>query len=76
MLCQGIASLAGGSELGDSGAPVFRITNSPLYGDVSLYGILWGGDSENDEIVYSTMSRIQNSSELGSIKTCALEIGC
>ena len=76
MLCQGIASLLGGASDGDSGAPVFRITDSPQNGDVSLYGILWGGSSIDDEIVYSPMDAIENSNELGAINTCALEIGC
>jgi hypothetical protein len=59
---------------GDSGAPVFKITNSPQNGDVRLYGILWGSDA--DEIAYSPMDQIQDSKELGSIRTCAIEIGC
>lgn len=49
---------------GDSGAPVFRITNSPKYGDVRLYGILWGGDWQDDEYAYSPMHQIQTSTEL------------
>ena len=74
LLCQDVAISGGGLANGDSGAPVFRITNSPTYGDVTLYGIAWG--STGDEIGFSPMDQIQLSSELGSIRTCALEIGC
>jgi hypothetical protein len=73
MVCQDIASAPHLAD-GDSGAPVFKITNSPKYGDVSLYGILWAADSET--MSYSPMGQIQRSSELGSIRTCAREIGC
>ena len=40
-LCQDVvkARVAGG----DSGSPVFRITNRPSANDVRLYGVLWGG---------------------------------
>ena len=41
LLCQNIAS--GAVDPGDSGSPVFKITNSPNQGDVELLGILWGG---------------------------------
>ena len=73
--CQDVAT-AVDLDRGDSGAPVFRITNSPQNGDVSLYGMMWGGDAEYDEIVYSPIYQIEASTELGSIRTCALEIGC
>ena len=73
MECQDIGG-ASWIPAGDSGAPVFKITNSPENGDVSLYGILWG--SNRSEIIYSPMDQIQDTKELGSIRTCALEIGC
>lgn len=73
MQCQDIGT-APHTGPGDSGAPIFKITNSPKNGDVNLYGIMWGGNS--DHIVYSPMDQIQNWRELGSIRTCALEIGC
>ncbi len=59
---------------GDSGAPIFKITNTPQYGDVRLYGIFWG--SNVDEIIYSPMGQIQAGSELGSIGSCASGFGC
>ena len=73
MQCQDIGT-APHTGSGDSGSPIFKITNSPKSGDVNLYGIMWGGNS--DSIVYSPMDQIQNWRELGSIRTCALEIGC
>ncbi len=44
---------APGMQDGDSGAPVFKITNSPQTGDVRLYGIFWG--SSDSEIAYSPL---------------------
>ena len=73
MVCQERAQ-APNLGSGDSGAPVFRILNSPQNGDVRLHGIMFGGNSSH--ILYSPMSQIQSSTELGSLRTCALEIGC
>ncbi len=73
MQCQDIGT-APHTGKGDSGSPIFKITNSPKSGDVSLYGIMWGGNT--DQIVYSPMDQVQHWRELGSIRTCALEIGC
>jgi hypothetical protein len=42
LLCQDIAQGTAGS--GDSGSPVFRITNSPSPNDVRLLGVLWGAN--------------------------------
>ncbi|MCS6816896.1 MAG: S1 family peptidase [Blastocatellia bacterium] len=53
---------------GDSGSPVFKITNN---GSVTLYGLLWGGNSSGTSFVYSPIGNIQRSDELGPLTTCA-----
>jgi hypothetical protein len=60
-LCQSRASFA--SAGGDSGSPVFRITALP---NVTLVGIHWGSGG-----VFSPITGIQMSGELGSVNTCA-----
>jgi hypothetical protein len=60
-LCQSRASFA--SAGGDSGSPVFRITALP---NVTLVGIHWGSGG-----VFSPITGIQRSGELGSVSTCA-----
>ena len=75
-LCQGFvnAGVAGG----DSGSPVFRVTNAPASGDVRLYGILWGGNSAGTLFVFSPIGsvNIQRSTELGPLTTCAPGFSC
>ncbi len=66
---------------GDSGSPVFRITNSPARHDVSLYGILWGGGrlpGYGTVFVFSSLSgkNLQRSDELGGLTTCASGFHC
>ncbi len=57
LLCQAVASLTGGSSAsGDSGAPVFRVTNSPNRDDVELLGIHRG--SVGASIYFSPMINI------------------
>jgi hypothetical protein len=70
-LCQDIASYA--SAGGDSGSPVFRITNSPAANDVSLYGIHWGSGG-----VFSAVGsfNIQRASKMGPINACAAGFAC
>ncbi len=60
-LCQSRASFE--SAGGDSGSPVFRITALP---NVTLVGIHWGSGG-----VFSPITGIQMSGELGSVSTCA-----
>jgi hypothetical protein len=69
LLCQDFvrASVAGG----DSGSPVFKITDT---NDVQLYGILWGGGGS--DFVYSPMANIQRVGELGPLTTCASGFTC
>ena len=67
LICQDLAS--GDSDGGDSGAPVFRITDTPSQGDVELLGISWGGgDSGGDSwFVISPIGNIYI--DLGSTDT-------
>jgi hypothetical protein len=60
LLCQSRATYS--SAGGDSGSPVFRITSTPI---VNLGGIHWGSGG-----VYSPITNIQMSGELGPISTC------
>ncbi len=65
MLCQ--VHAIGYRLPGDSGAPVFKITNSPNTNDVELVGIMFGGivgeGTEQDIIGYSPIRQVY--SELG-----------
>ena len=74
MICQTKATAQGTGGAGDSGAPVFKITDSPDDGDVNLYGILWGGNSTT--ILYSSVQQIQHSSELGTLRSCDSSLTC
>jgi hypothetical protein len=64
LLCQSRATYS--NALGDSGSPVFRITSTPI---VNLGGIHWGmiGGVIG---VFSPITNIQMSGELGPISTC------
>ena len=55
------------ADSGDSGSPVFKITNNPQQYDIQLLGILWGRNIDGTTFVYSPMSGIKN--ELGQIQT-------
>jgi hypothetical protein len=63
-LCQSQAGYASGG--GDSGSPIFRVTNSPATNDVSLGGIHWGSGG-----TFSPLSSVERSSELGDLSVCA-----
>jgi len=69
LLCQD--AVAGSSDQGDSGSPVFRIESG---NDVSLYGILWGGAP--GMYVFSRLTAIERSDELGPLVTCDPKVGC
>jgi hypothetical protein len=60
-LCQAQASFT--SAGGDSGSPVFRITTLP---NVTLMGVFWGSGG-----VFSPITNVQMSGELGAVNTCA-----
>jgi len=66
LLCQDFVQAT--VAAGDSGSPVFKIGTN---GDVTLYGLLWGGNSSGTSFVYSPIGNIQRSDELGSLRTCA-----
>lgn len=73
--CQTMTNLVAGP--GDSGSPIFRITNSPAANDVRLSGILFGGNSTYTFI--SPISGVQRSiypAELGSLGVCATGFNC
>jgi hypothetical protein len=67
LLCQSFVQNDAGSAVvggGDSGSAVFAIDAGP---NVSLYGVLWGGSSDNTLFVFSPMSGIER--ELGALRT-------
>jgi hypothetical protein len=64
-LCQAIVNAGVGG--GDSGSPVFLGSTN-----VTLYGILWGGNFSGSSFVYSPLTNIQQ--ELGDLATCST--GC
>ncbi|MEM4383814.1 MAG: hypothetical protein QXU44_07145 [Candidatus Caldarchaeum sp.] len=69
-LCQDIVSAAVQIVAGgDSGSPVFRISDDPATPlvEVFLYGILWGGTSDGKSFVYSPLSNIIT--DLGPLQT-------
>lgn len=70
-LCQADGSY--GSNSGDSGSPVFRVTNSPQANDVVLVGIHWGSGGAFSPI---GTNNIQRSTELGPVDTCAAGFSC
>ncbi len=64
LLCQNWVNAA--VKGGDSGSPVFKIISG---NNVTLYGILWGGTTDNATFVYSPISNIKKAGELGPIAT-------
>ena len=70
--CQDVVSAGIGA--GDSGSPVFELTHNPQSNDVALYGLAWGGNSS--EFVFSSLSNIEGSSELGGMWQCASGFSC
>lgn len=71
LLCQDAvdATVAGG----DSGSPVFS-DPSGVTQDVSLYGVLWGGNQAGNQFIFSRLPNIEG--ELTVLKTCDPSIGC
>ncbi len=75
LLCQDWVNV--GVLGGDSGAPVFRIINSPALYDVILYGILWGGDPAGTQYyIFSNMGLVQRLDELGPLQNCPSPFTC
>lgn len=60
---------------GDSGAPVFYVSNNPENGDVVLYGLLWGASSPTS-YWFSAQSLIRLDSELNDLFICAPGFAC
>ena len=73
-LCQDHVNASVGG--GDSGSPVFSITDNPAIDDVELKGILWGGNSAGTTFVYSPIANVERSDELGPITNCAPGFSC
>jgi hypothetical protein len=71
MLCQSVAGT--GAQPGDSGSPIVR-SEGGAANDVSLKGILWGGDGST--IAFSAIGNIVRTDELGSVDTCASGFSC
>ncbi|HYZ90799.1 MAG TPA: hypothetical protein VFA34_00230 [Actinomycetota bacterium] len=71
--CQNIANA--GVDLGDSGSPVFKITNAPSTNDVSLVGILWGKNQAGTQFTYSQWDLVQ-ADLAGTLTTCASGFSC
>lgn len=71
-LCQDRASLA--SAGGDSGSPVFVLTNNPAPNDVRAVGILRAGNATVSE--YSPIFQVRQ--EVGAMRICAVDVseGC
>jgi hypothetical protein len=63
-LCQVFVNAAVGS--GDSGSPAFMTSGTD---SAQLVGILWGGNYSGTQFVYSPMSGIKRSDELGPLTT-------
>lgn len=61
-LCQAIVHAGVGA--GDSGSPVFSGSTN-----VTLYGILWGGNLFGSSFVYSPLKNIERTDELGPLAT-------
>ena len=71
-LCQTVANYT--SAAGDSGSPVFSNLNAPQPLDSRLRGIHWGGGGGS--VVFSPISGVQRTAELGAISNCASGFSC
>ena len=80
LLCQGQAFWLGGTfpiaAKGDSGSPVFRVDRAadPFTTDVTLLGILWGGDKSGGVFGFSQLLLLE--AELGFLSVCAPGFAC
>jgi len=69
LLCQFRAATA--ADYGDSGAPVFIITNSPQVNDIAAVGIVWSsppGTGSGDSWTFSAWREIRQ--DLGAMEIC------
>ena len=77
LLCQTIAHVD--ADLGDSGAPVFAVTDSPNTGDVQLLGITWASNTSVNPTVmwFSPVGNIYLDLGRGDTwNSCDPSIGC
>lgn len=72
-ICQGQADYADAS--GDSGAPVFKIVNTPRANDIILLGIHTAIRADGSR-AFSPIGQIERTDELGSLRTCAPGFVC
>jgi len=72
LLCQNSTDLR--SAGGDSGSPIFNVTELPEFNDVTLRGILWGGAEDGSFSVFSSIFRVQT--EIGTTKLCGPAFNC
>ncbi|WP_433528684.1 hypothetical protein ACQPYA_20330 [Micromonospora sp. CA-263727] len=74
--CQYIGTYS--SQPGDSGGPVFRLTNSPLTNDVTFVGLNWGGGTVNGQPVgiVSSWPMMQSDFYPYDIRVCVSVYGC
>jgi len=77
LLCQAVVGAF--NDFGDSGSPVFKITNSPSMNDVMLYGIVWGGQvvSGERQFMYSPYyCNLEVNDFHAIIKACHTNFNC
>ncbi len=60
------------AQPGDSGSPVFRVTNQPAKDDARLLGVLWGASTGS--FVFSPLGAIEL--DMGAISVCAPGFDC
>lgn len=70
LLCQDLADYT--SADGDSGAPVFEITNSPSTNDVKVVGIHWGSSVIDNRLISTFSGWRFILPELGFLNVCAV----
>lgn len=64
------------ADPGDSGSPVFRVTNSPNRYDVSLIGILWGESADPAQTIMAFSGYGNIEREIGDLSVCAGGFSC
>lgn len=74
--CDHLAELR--ADAGDSGAPVFRVTNSPNTHDVAGLGVLWGTTTFNGQpaAVFSPIAGVRTEVGGSSLNVCASGFSC
>jgi hypothetical protein len=70
LLCQDLADYTAAD--GDSGAPVFEVTNSPSTNDVRVVGVHWGGSVIDNRFISTFSGYRFIIPEIGFINVCAV----